>query len=208
MNLSDFGSYRAKIFTATRPPFRPGQSVLDIGCGDGADAQLLAEAYGVKVTAADVSAPAVWRGGEIAFHLADVTALPFADGQFDGVFLHDVLHHVDEPAQRIERHRQALAEAWRVVAPGGALVIVEGNRYNPLFYPHMVRLLGHDHWRQGYFCRLVREQFSGQQIDWRFFEAHHYPWGGRWWLAYEWLMDHLCPRWWRAYNVAIIHRQV
>jgi SAM-dependent methyltransferase len=41
--------------------------------------------------------------------------------------------------------KQALAEYHRVLKPGGSALIVEANRYNPIFYPHMTLALGHEH---------------------------------------------------------------
>ncbi len=55
----------------------------------------------------------------------DALALPFADASFATVLIRDVLHHLVEP-------RGALAEAVRVLRPGGRLVLVEPNARNPL----------------------------------------------------------------------------
>src|SRR5262249_25604471 len=56
---------------------------------------------------------------------ADAAALPFRDGTFASVLVRDVLHHVPEP-------RRTAAEAVRVLAPGGTLVVLEPNGRNPL----------------------------------------------------------------------------
>ncbi len=55
----------------------------------------------------------------------DATALPFVEGRFRTVLIRDVLHHLPEPAA-------AVAEACRVLAPGGHLVLLEPNSRNPL----------------------------------------------------------------------------
>lgn len=52
----------------------------------------------------------------IEFRLADAKGLPFEDHAFDTVFSNTILHHIPEP-------RPFLAEAWRVLRPGGALLI-------------------------------------------------------------------------------------
>ncbi len=50
--------------------------------------------------------------------------LPFGDASFDGVFLNEVLEHVDD-------ERSALAEIERVLRPGGHLVVMSPNRWFP-----------------------------------------------------------------------------
>lgn len=54
--------------------------------------------------------------GRIDFRLVDAKRLPFADGAFDTVFSNTILHHIADP-------RPFLAEAWRVLRPGGAFLI-------------------------------------------------------------------------------------
>lgn len=54
---------------------------------------------------------------------ADAVHLPVADGSFDAVVLLWMLYHLDEP-------RRALAEARRVVRPGGLVVACTSNRTN------------------------------------------------------------------------------
>jgi ubiquinone/menaquinone biosynthesis C-methylase UbiE/DNA-binding transcriptional ArsR family regulator len=61
----------------------------------------------------------------------DVYALPFEDRAFDLVTIHQVLHYLAEPAR-------ALAEAARVLAPGGKLVVVD-------FAPHEHEFLRAEH---------------------------------------------------------------
>lgn len=59
------------------------------------------------------------------FACADAARLPFRDGRFATVLIRDVLHHLAEPAA-------TLAEACRVLAPGGSFVLIEPNAHNPL----------------------------------------------------------------------------
>jgi ubiquinone/menaquinone biosynthesis C-methylase UbiE len=100
----------------------PGVSVLDLGCGDGRTLAELAAAVprgrefwaGVDVNR-EVLARAASRGlVRTGFVLADIAALPFADGRFDYGVMHAVLTTLVTPAER----RAVLAEAFRVLRRG------------------------------------------------------------------------------------------
>jgi ubiquinone/menaquinone biosynthesis C-methylase UbiE len=115
-----------------------GGRLLDCGCGAGeyvvALRRLGREALGVefqeeKVTRArELGVPPDWilRG--------DLERLPYADGSFDAALLNEVLEHVPD-------ERKALAEVWRVLRPGGILIILSPNRLFP-FETHGVSLRG------------------------------------------------------------------
>ncbi len=62
---------------------------------------------------------------------ADMYQLPVPGGSFDAVIIHQVLHYAERPAQ-------AIAEAARVLRPGGRLVVVD-------FAPHALEFLRTDH---------------------------------------------------------------
>ncbi|MGE5270644.1 MAG: ArsR/SmtB family transcription factor [Thiohalocapsa sp.] len=63
--------------------------------------------------------------------LGDMYQLPLADASFDAIVIHQVLHYADRPAE-------AVAEAARVLRPGGLLVIVD-------FVPHGLEFLRDEH---------------------------------------------------------------
>lgn len=98
-----------------------GLAGLDIGCGEGHNTRLLAR-RGARMTAVDIAATFVAHArraevGEplgIAYHIASAVALPFADASFD--FATSFMCFMDFP----ETDR-ALAEAYRVLKPGGFL---------------------------------------------------------------------------------------
>src|SRR5208282_443982 len=63
--------------------------------------------------------------------LADIYNLPFPENSADAVLIHQVLHFLDNP-------KSALAEAARVLKPGGRLVIID-------FAPHNLEFLREEH---------------------------------------------------------------
>ncbi|MBB5058877.1 trans-aconitate methyltransferase [Granulicella aggregans] len=102
---------------------RPGEHILDLGCGDGALTEELADA-GAIVTGVDASAAMVEaaraRGLRIDHH--DATALPY-ESQFDAVFSNAALHWIrNAPA--------VLAGVHRALRPGGRFVVEMGGHGN------------------------------------------------------------------------------
>lgn len=96
--------------------------VLEVGVGTGLLALPLVE-RGLHVDGVDLSEPMLRRATEktpprtrVGLTVADATQLPFRDDAFDGAFIRHVLHLVPG-------WRQVLAEAVRVVRPGGTLVV-------------------------------------------------------------------------------------
>ena len=108
--------------------FPDGARVLDIGCGTGPQSRTIAAIPGVgEVVGVDQLAPFLERGRELAadlpsvsFEQADARDLPFDDGSFDVVVLHTLLTHVPGP-------EVVLAEAHRVLKPGGTVAIYDGD---------------------------------------------------------------------------------
>jgi ArsR family transcriptional regulator len=108
----------------------------------------------------------------------DLHNVPLPDGSADAVVLHQVLHFLDDPAA-------ALAEAARLLAPGGKLLVVD-------FAPHELEFLREQsaHRRLGF----AREQIgrllegAGLKLD-RFRELKRAPSGGKLtvslWLAFK-----------------------
>ena len=106
---------------------QPNGALLEIGGGGGAmAAHILAaspEPQTTTITVTDFDPRMVTAaqdrlrafGDRAHTRVADATALPFADGQFDMVVSFIMLHHVVD-------WEQALAEAVRVLKPGGVLV--------------------------------------------------------------------------------------
>jgi ubiquinone/menaquinone biosynthesis C-methylase UbiE len=101
---------------------RPGDLLLEAGCGTGLILKRLAALTG-RAVGIDLSAGmlALARDRQLPVTRATVTALPFPDGTFDGVVSFKVLAHVPEIAH-------ALVELARVTRPGGRLVLEFYNR--------------------------------------------------------------------------------
>ena len=102
-----------------------GKAVADVGCGDGAMVRHLTR-EGATVVGIEPSPQQLARaraaepvGGEI-YKEGRGEALPFADASLDAVLYFNSFHHLP-----LEAMRPALAEAARVLRPGGALVAVE-----------------------------------------------------------------------------------
>ncbi|MGW0853727.1 class I SAM-dependent methyltransferase [Streptomyces sp. NPDC002690] len=112
--------------------------VLDVGGGPGAHARWLVEA-GYAVHLVDPVERHVQEalGTGATAERGDARALPAGDATYDAVLLLGPLYHLTDPADR----RAALAEARRVVRPGGLVAAAGINRYAPLFehtaYAHL-----------------------------------------------------------------------
>jgi sarcosine/dimethylglycine N-methyltransferase len=103
-----------------------GERVLDLGCGLGGPARLLASRFGVMVTGVDLSAPYIETGRylnqrcglETSVNLmpGDALAPPLGESRFDAV----LMQHV---AMNIENRQALYGAAFRALRPGGRLAI-------------------------------------------------------------------------------------
>ncbi len=107
-----------------RLDLKPGDRLLDLGCGAGAIAKYISERTGAKVTGLDYSAPAIAVANErtadqrdrLTFLQGDMNALDLPAGSFDAVVSLDTLYWVADLAD-------TLGQALRTIKPGGQIAI-------------------------------------------------------------------------------------
>jgi malonyl-CoA O-methyltransferase len=99
-----------------------GKRVLDVGCGKGRFARILAGDHpGVEIWGLDISERMLrFVPPEIRPCAGIMTSLPFRDGAFDAAYATESLEHAVEVDV-------AVAEICRVVRPGGRIVIIDKN---------------------------------------------------------------------------------
>jgi len=119
------------------PHLRPGQRLLDVGCGPGTiTTDLAALVAPGEVVAIDTSVEvlelarrhAADVGATVTLQVGDVYALDFPDASFDVVHAHQVLQHLTDPVA-------ALREMRRVTRPGGIVALREGDFGAMTWYP-------------------------------------------------------------------------
>jgi ubiquinone/menaquinone biosynthesis C-methylase UbiE/uncharacterized protein YbaR (Trm112 family) len=122
---------REKFRRATAPirSQLDGASVLTVCGGSGMDAEFLA-LEGARVVASDLSLGAARRtrerarryGLDITPIVADVEQLPFADGTFDLVLVHDGLHHLERPELGLAEMARVARQWVSVTEPAQATI--------------------------------------------------------------------------------------
>lgn len=115
-----------------------GSTVLEAGCGVGAQTVILARGNpGARFTAVDLSeeslraakARAASHGvANVTFDRQDLFGLPYEDERFDHVFVCFVLEHLADPIEALRRLR-------RVLRRGGTITAVEGDHGSAYFHP-------------------------------------------------------------------------
>jgi len=118
--------------------YPPGSTVLEAGCGVGAQTITLARrSPDARFTSVDVSADSIAEAGRradrarltnVEFRQGDIFDLPFAGESFDHVFVCFVLEHLSWPVE-------ALAVLSGLLRPGGTITVIEGDHGSAYFHP-------------------------------------------------------------------------
>jgi ubiquinone/menaquinone biosynthesis C-methylase UbiE len=136
------------------------KAVLEIGCGRGDFARLLASRYpSAKIVATDFSEAAIGScksklepDSNVIFKLADAQALPFDDGSFDYVISCECLEHVEKPFRM-------MSNIARCLKPGGGFVVTTENYFNGMILA----------WLKSWLTRQPFDSGSGTQPRENFF---------------------------------------
>lgn len=130
-NFLTFGqARRLRSMTIDLAMLKPGEDVLDVGCGTGGVTLPAKQHVGPSGKAAGIdpapemiavaSRKAQHKGLDIDFRLGVIEALPFPDASFDVVTSSLMMHHLPE-----QLRVKGLAEIYRVLKPGGRLLIAD-----------------------------------------------------------------------------------
>ena len=113
----------------------PGSRVLDVGCGIGGSARILARDYGLDVLGISISPGQIRRAQELTptglscrFAVMDALALGLPDASFDAVWSVEAGPHMPDKQRYAD-------ELLRVLKPGGRLAVADWNRRDPSVRP-------------------------------------------------------------------------
>jgi len=115
-----------------------GSTVLEAGCGVGAQTVMLAKnSPGAEITSIDISPDSIKQAQRsikkagiinVKFVEANIFDLPFGDECFDHVFVCFILEHLENPVLALEKLK-------KVLKPRGTITVIEGDHGSCYFYP-------------------------------------------------------------------------
>ena len=138
--------------------FPSGSTVLEAGCGVGAQTITLAKnSPEAHITSIDISEASVVEAkkrvkaegiSNVCFQQGDIFHLSFEPKSFDHVFVCFVLEHLSNPVE-------ALAVLKKYIKPGGTITVIEGDHGSTYFYPDSY------HAHQAIQCQVDLQKRSG-----------------------------------------------
>jgi SAM-dependent methyltransferase len=132
-DLAPVDHFHARGFPATveladRLGIKPGQHILDIGCGIGGPARYIAKRFQCNVSGIDITEPFVEAANrltallrmerQVKIEQGDGRRLPYPGSRFDGAYTQHVTMNVAD-------RRGFFAEAYRVLKPGAFFALTE-----------------------------------------------------------------------------------
>lgn len=155
VNITTLGqAWRLRKMTVDLALIQPGEDVLDVGCGTG-EVTLLAKTrakngkvYGIDPAPEMIAvarSKAARKRLDIDFRVGVIEALPFPDASLDVVTSSLMMHHLPEDLKVL-----GLAEIYRVLKPGGRLLIADFMRPSGSLVNHLfIALTRHNGMKSG-----------------------------------------------------------
>ncbi len=175
----------------TRLALQPGETVLDLGCGEGRHSILAYLEAPITVVGLDLSSPDLATTKQRFSEFEDAQdntrslnliqgsglTLPFADHRFDVVICSEVLEHIPE-------FERVLAEIRRVLKPGGRISVSV-----PRFFPEWIcwKLSDAYHEVPGGHVRIFRTSQLTQAVEKQNFKLIKRHWAHSLHVPYWWL---------------------
>jgi len=146
-HFSDTRHHPWDEFNLFKEYIKDHEKILDAGCGNGRLYFSFLRNFNVEYYGIDVSEKLIriaqdtrnklqdtnkFQISNFKFQTADITDLPFEENQFDLVFCIATFHHLPDKKLR----RQALAELYRVLKPGGYLLMTNWHLWHRQFLKH------------------------------------------------------------------------
>ena len=130
--FSDSGYHKLMQWFGSVVSPRPGESILDLGCGSGAFTARLKEAYPQQnIMGIDISTACIEKAAKdypgISFQVGDVENTGLQTNSMDIVCYSGVLHHFPNT-------EKVATEAFRILKPGGRFFSFDPHHHNPAFW--------------------------------------------------------------------------
>lgn len=147
----------------------PETRVLDVGCGAGVTACMIAESYGSRVMGIDISEIMISKAKEkarkqrvedrVEFRVADVFHLPFEDNSYDVALFESVLTPL--PGNKTD----ALKETMRVIRAGGLIGVNESIVFSSAPVEFMELAKEHPAMQEMFTPEKLKELFEGLDLE-------------------------------------------